>query len=502
MNYKTVLLATTLVMTFSHAKVSFLDFDNVCDKTESKSCPNNPKQIAIIQKLLNAGKSHKVSVSGKYDQSTKNAIKAFQRSHNLPDTGFVGLQTKIALEQEFRELKAKAAQKNSAKKVASTKTETKKVEPKVVAKKESTKNVQKVADAKKKLELQQKKIAEQKRLAEQKKLAQKKKLAEQKKLAKQKEIAQAKKAKAFALKKEQERKLALKKKLEAKKLAEKKRKLALEKQKKLKLAQEKKAKALALKKEKERKLALKKKLEAKKLAEKKRKLELEKQKKLKLAQEKKKKEALALALKKKKEALAKKKREQKARMASAGGSTQKFEEFRRAVNLRKSYRVFKDYSLLKKANGRNTTVKISVKDQRVNLLVNGKVALCAPCTTGSKHKLEPNTGTYRDKHTPYGTFKIMEKIPVKRSNIFGEIYVNGKVVYKGDRRKYTGPKGTYVGHPLKNWMRLTSGGIGLHASKYVKRYPGSNGCVRLPKEVSQIIFSKVSKGTKVVVTNN
>jgi lipoprotein-anchoring transpeptidase ErfK/SrfK len=48
-------------------------------------------------------------------------------------------------------------------------------------------------------------------------------------------------------------------------------------------------------------------------------------------------------------------------------------------------------------------------------------------------------------------------------------------------------------------MRLTSGGIGLHASKYVKRYPGTNGCIRLPYNVAHTLFAKVDKGTVVKV---
>jgi lipoprotein-anchoring transpeptidase ErfK/SrfK len=369
MDYKRVLLAASLVVTFSNAQVSFLDFADVCDNTTSKSCPNNPKEIAIIQKLLNIGKSDKIAVSGKYDKATKDAIMALQASNNLPQTGYVGLQTKVALEQKFRELKYNAAHKKSVPATTAVTSTTKK---------DSSK-------------------------------------------------------KELALKTNKKSKVAKAKDTTTKKVSKKSLK---------KLADNKtKSKKIAAKKDSSKKIA-KKSIKAK-----------------------------------------------------------TFDEFRKYVNLRKSYRVFKDYSLLKKANPRNTTVKISVKTQRVNLLVNGKVALCAPCTTGAKHKLEPNTRTYRDKRTPYGTFKIMEKIPVKRSTIFGEIYVNGKVVYKGDRRKYRGPKGKFVGHPLKNWMRLTSSGIGLHASKYVKRYPGSNGCVRLPKDVSKIIFSKVSKGTKVIVTN-
>jgi len=178
-----------------------------------------------------------------------------------------------------------------------------------------------------------------------------------------------------------------------------------------------------------------------------------------------------------------------------------YASFRKHVDLRKSYKVFKNNALLCKANRRNTHLKIDVSEQRVKLLVAGKVALDAPCTTGAKHKLEPNTKTYRDKHTPFGTFRIMEKIAAKKSTIFGDMYRHGKHVYHGDRRKYRGPKAKYVGHTMHNWMRLTSGGIGLHASNYVKRYAGSNGCIRLQPKIAKVIFAKVRRGTKVSVVN-
>jgi lipoprotein-anchoring transpeptidase ErfK/SrfK len=59
----------------------------------------------------------------------------------------------------------------------------------------------------------------------------------------------------------------------------------------------------------------------------------------------------------------------------------------------------------------------------------------------------------------------------------------------------------FVGASLKNWMRLTSSGIGLHGSRYVKRYPASNGCVRIPYKVANVVFKKVKPGTKVKITN-
>jgi len=185
----------------------------------------------------------------------------------------------------------------------------------------------------------------------------------------------------------------------------------------------------------------------------------------------------------------------------AKASNGSYDTFRKNVNLRKSFKVFQDNKLLSRANGKNTKLKVDISEQRVKLYVDGKVALCAPCTTGAKRKFEPNTKIYRDKRTPKGTFKITEKISDKRSSIFGKFYRNGKVVYKGDRRKYRGPKAKYKGASLQNWMRLTSSGIGLHASKYVKRHPGTNGCIRLPYKVSRTIFKNVRKGTKVSIVN-
>ena len=180
-----------------------------------------------------------------------------------------------------------------------------------------------------------------------------------------------------------------------------------------------------------------------------------------------------------------------------------YKEFRKNINLRKSFAIFEDKKLLAKANGRNTKLKIDISEQRVRLYVNGKVALCSPCTTGAKRKFEPNTKIYRDKRTPKGTFKITEKISDKRSTIFGDYYRGNKKVYHGDRRKFRASKKglRYKGASLKNWMRLTSGGIGLHASKYVKRYPGTNGCIRLPYKVSKTIFKYVRRGTTVSIVS-
>ena len=114
-----------------------------------------------------------------------------------------------------------------------------------------------------------------------------------------------------------------------------------------------------------------------------------------------------------------------------------YTDFRKNINLRKSYKVYEDKKLLSRANGKNTKLKVDISEQRVRLYVDGKVALCAPCTTGAKRKLEPNTGIIRNQSTPKGTFKITEKIADKRSTIFGKMYKGKKLVYKGDSRGFT-----------------------------------------------------------------
>lgn len=192
-----------------------------------------------------------------------------------------------------------------------------------------------------------------------------------------------------------------------------------------------------------------------------------------------------------------------ARRSSKKANLGNYSKFIHSVNLKKSYAVYKNLQLIRVAKRAKTLLKVDIHKQRIKLLVNGKVALDAPCTTGAKRKLEPNSRTIRDKHTPTGTFKILEKVALKRSTIFGDIYRNGRHIYHGDRRKYRGSwRGArFVGHPLEHWMRLTSSGIGLHASNSIKRYPASNGCIRLPKKVAHTLFASVKRGTTVRVVN-
>ncbi|MBK1855792.1 L,D-transpeptidase [Verrucomicrobiaceae bacterium 5K15] len=168
--------------------------------------------------------------------------------------------------------------------------------------------------------------------------------------------------------------------------------------------------------------------------------------------------------------------------------------FSQRTDYRKNHEVYRNEEVLAKANSSNTSVRIDLSDQRAQLLVTdgvqNLVAMDLPCCTGKA-----------GKRTPAGVFAIKEKIVTKRSTIFGSLYRNGRKVYRGDRRKYRGRYDRYVGSALPYWMRLTNGGVGMHYSAYVHRYPGSNGCIRMPKPAVQTIFSKTKVGTPVHIVH-
>jgi len=56
----------------------------------------------------------------------------------------------------------------------------------------------------------------------------------------------------------------------------------------------------------------------------------------------------------------------------------------------------------------------------------------------------------------------------------------------------------YDNAPMPYFMRLTDGGVGLHAGQ-LPGYAASHGCVRLPADIAPLIYNKVKVGTPVEV---
>ena len=78
--------------------------------------------------------------------------------------------------------------------------------------------------------------------------------------------------------------------------------------------------------------------------------------------------------------------------------------------------------------------------------------------------------------TPTGVFTVSEKDVDHHSNL-------------------------YDNAPMPYFMRLTDGGVGLHAGQ-LPGYPASHGCVRLPSAMARELYQHVESGTSVEITSN
>jgi len=103
--------------------------------------------------------------------------------------------------------------------------------------------------------------------------------------------------------------------------------------------------------------------------------------------------------------------------------------------------------------------------------------------------------------TPTGNFRIMQKNKNHRSSRYGVFVdaqgdvVDGDVDYKKDPV----PRGCrYEGADMKNFMRLTAEGVGMHAG-FLPGYPASHGCIRMPEHMSEHFFNNVELGTPVTI---
>ena len=135
-------------------------------------------------------------------------------------------------------------------------------------------------------------------------------------------------------------------------------------------------------------------------------------------------------------------------------------------------------------------VLVSISKQRAYLMLNEETAIDTPVSTGKAAGM-----------TPTGKFSVMEKDPDHHSNIFGDfVDAKGRVVRGGVSMKIdSAPSGThYIGAPMKWFMRLTDGGVGMHIG-LLPGYPASHGCVRLPAEIAPLIYQKVKIGTPVEI---
>ena len=107
-------------------------------------------------------------------------------------------------------------------------------------------------------------------------------------------------------------------------------------------------------------------------------------------------------------------------------------------------------------------VLVSVPQQTMHVYRNGILIGRSSVSTGSKGHA-----------TPGGVFSILEK----KQEHYSKKYDNA---------------------PMPNMQRLTWTGIAMHSGN-LPGYPASHGCIRLPYDFSQLLFSATAKGGTVVV---
>jgi lipoprotein-anchoring transpeptidase ErfK/SrfK len=124
-----------------------------------------------------------------------------------------------------------------------------------------------------------------------------------------------------------------------------------------------------------------------------------------------------------------------------------------------------NHALLAGASRSSSRVIVDISRQKAYLLVGGKIAVTSPVSTAR-----------RGKYTPRGTFSMTQRVP------------QGKV-------------STIYHVEMPYWMRLGGSVYGMHAG-YLPGYPASAGCIRLPAEGAQQIFSHTRSGTRVSVMSS
>ncbi len=110
-------------------------------------------------------------------------------------------------------------------------------------------------------------------------------------------------------------------------------------------------------------------------------------------------------------------------------------------------------------NPANVRLKLSTSAQRVYVMEGNEVLLATPCSVGTA-----------SSPTPKGNFTIYSKV--------------------ANRRRASSPG---AGYPMTFWMEFQSA-YGMHWG-WVKPYPCTHGCVRLPIKSAQKIFSMIRSGT-------
>jgi hypothetical protein len=139
-------------------------------------------------------------------------------------------------------------------------------------------------------------------------------------------------------------------------------------------------------------------------------------------------------------------------------------------------------------------------------------AFAAPVPPRSR--LRPSEYTWHPETSPQGPVLMVISLPEQQAYVYRNGVLIGRTTISSGRAGHRTPTGVftvlekqrrhfsniYKGAPMPFMERLTWSGIALHGGQ-LPGYPDSHGCIRLPKEFSELLFGITRVGTTVVVAN-
>jgi hypothetical protein len=126
--------------------------------------------------------------------------------------------------------------------------------------------------------------------------------------------------------------------------------------------------------------------------------------------------------------------------------------------------------------------------------------------------LKPGQYWWKPQLSPSGPLMVLVSIPQQTMHVYRNGILIGRSTVSTGSKGHATPGGVftilekkqehyskkYNNAPMPNMQRLTWTGIAMHSGN-LPGYPASHGCIRLPFDFSQLLFSETSKGGTVVV---
>src|SRR6059058_868210 len=126
--------------------------------------------------------------------------------------------------------------------------------------------------------------------------------------------------------------------------------------------------------------------------------------------------------------------------------------------------------------------------------------------------LKPGEYWWKPQLSPSGPLVVLVSIPEQTMHVYRNGILIGRSTVSTGSKGHATPGGVfsilekkqehyskkYENAPMPNMQRLTWTGIAMHSGN-LPGYPASHGCIRLPYDFSQLLFSATAKGGTVVV---